>query len=499
MRRAGVRSVRTELVQDTLLLAAADLLGIAFYQDLPFANLPAATLANRLGEAERLLSEALERGAGYSAARHFGLARYSDTSDPRVRRYFERLTALAHARDTQTYYLTRFPDNDRAAHTVDFVLLDARDADPVALLARWRAQHEEPAGIGAFGAAVQPGREGGWRIPRTAAAQARALENGLAALLDVRVPPVAFFVHNWRDTDAAADGRAEVQGAAYGLLDSAGAPRPAFHVVKGFYTGVQRVFAFDAGETVPEARTVEPLVLLGWSIVLTLALLYGLAPRFGALGRRYFTRHDLYQESIQRGYDVHAGLSGALALILAGGAGVVAAAALRALGRTDALATATSAWTLEAQARLIGLLGEPLLLAGAVAVGYSAWILFNMIWLFVVAGRRRRVRPQQALTLVVWSRWTLLVLMVAAMLVATMPIRYATTAAPVLLVLWLGLELAATVRMLNDFGAVVHVPLHRSFGLGVVAPLGVLLAIVGGAFFFGRAELGFLWHLATRS
>ena len=501
LRRDGVRAVRTGLVRDSLLLTAADLLGVAVYQDLPVSNLPATVLLDTLAAAERHLRRALALAEGHPSARHFGLARYSDTSDPRSRPYFERLTALARAAGARTYYLTRFPESDRAAHTVDFVLLDARDGDPMALLARWRARHEEPAGIGAFGAAVRPGREGGWRLPGTPAAQARALENGLADLVAAEAPPVAFFVYRWDDAsgETVRDQRAEVQGVVYGLVDAEGAARPARDVVRGFFTGVQRVFAFDAGTAAPEARTAAPLVLLGWAILLGLGLLYWLAPRFGLLGGRYFGRHDLYRESIQRGYDLNVGLNSLLAAFVALGTGLIWAATLRALARTDALATATSAWSPAGQARLDALLGVPLAVVLLGAVLYGLWVLFNMIWLFLLTGRRHRIRPPQALTLAVWSRWAVVALMVAAMILSTLPARTATTLAPVLLLTWLAVEVVATGRMLYDFAHVSRVPMQRAVLVGFWAPLGVLAVIVLGALLFARAELGFLWHLATRS
>ncbi|HLT46404.1 MAG TPA: hypothetical protein VK002_04175 [Rubricoccaceae bacterium] len=500
MRRVGVRAVRTGLVADTLLLAAADLLGVALYQDLPVANLPAPVLLDTLAFAERRLRAALALAEGHPSARHFGLALYSDTSDPRSRPYFERLTALAHEAGARTYYLTRFPHHDRAARTVDLVLLDARDADPTEVLARWRARHEEPAGIGAFGVAVRPGSAGGWRTPGTPAAQARALENGLGALLALDVPPEALFVYRWRDAGGAVrDQRAEVQGVVYGLVGADGAPRPALDVVRGFFTGTQRVFAFDAGAGPPEARTAAALVLLGWVILLGLGLLYWLAPRFGLLGSRYFGRHDLYRESIQRGYDLNAGLNSLLAAFVALAAGLVWASVLRALARTDALATATSAWSPAGQARLDALLGLPLVLVLLGALVYGLWILFNMIWLYALTGRRRRIRPPQALTLAVWSRWSVAALMVGAMILATLPARTATRLAPVLLGAWLVAEVVATGRMLYDFAHVSRVPMQRAVLVGFWAPVGALAVVVLGALLFARAELGFLWHLATRS
>ncbi|NNF57363.1 MAG: hypothetical protein HKN04_03895, partial [Rhodothermaceae bacterium] len=119
MRRVGARVVRTSVIADTLVLRAGDLLGLAFYQDLPIANLPAPVLLDTLDYATRLLNDALARAQPFASARHFGLTLFSDTSDPRMRPYVEQLTALARERGapgTQVYYLTRFPESDRAAH-----------------------------------------------------------------------------------------------------------------------------------------------------------------------------------------------------------------------------------------------------------------------------------------------------------------------------------------------------------------------------------------------
>ncbi|HEX8386951.1 MAG TPA: hypothetical protein VF576_12250, partial [Rubricoccaceae bacterium] len=249
MRRAGVRAVRTDLVGDTLVLRAASMLGIALYQDLPVRGLPAAHLLRQTDEAARLLAQAIERGRPYPAARRYGLAVACDTSDPRVQPYFERLTEVSHAAGAETYYTTRFPQSDRADGTVDLVLLEAVDGDPAALVARWRARSATPVGLASVVSGTVAGREGGWRTPGSAAAHARGLEDALNALLALQPPPAATFVGLWRDAPEGArrDVRTEVTGARTGLHDEAGRPRPALAVASGFFTGRQRVFAFDAG------------------------------------------------------------------------------------------------------------------------------------------------------------------------------------------------------------------------------------------------------------
>ena len=503
MRRAGVRAARTGVVADTLVLRAASLLGIRLYQDLPVEGLPAAFLVREVEAAAEVLREALARARPYPAARHFGLARASDTSDPRSRPYFEALTALAHqegAPGTQTYYISRFPADDRASRTVDFVLLDARDGDPVALLNRWRSRHEAPVGLASFGTGVRPGRAGGWRTLGSEAAQARTLETAFDEILTLEAPPVVAFVYRWRDAAEDAierDQRAEVTGTRFGLLGEGDEPRAAFDVASGFWTGRQRVFAFDAGVPADRERRASPLLLVGWGLVLGLGFFYAGAPRLSALAPRYFGRRDLYREAVQRGFDLSAFETTGLAVGLAVAAGVVGASVLRALGRTDALVAATASWTPTAQARLTDLLGQPLLLVLGLAVAYGAWLVLILIWLKLMVGRRR-LRPAQALSLAVWSRWAWLPLMVVALALGGIDARLATALAPAFLGLGILIEVVAGYRTMWDLEAVTRAPPARVLLVGFGVPFLLALVALAWLALTARAEIAFLWHLATR-
>ena len=503
MRRAGVRSVRTGLVEDPAVLEAASVLGLSLWQDLPVRDLPATFLVDRTEAAAEMLAVALDRARPYPAARHFGLAQGSDTSEREARPYFEALTALVRDRGapgTQTYYTTRFLRNDRAAQTVDIVLVDARNRDPAAALRVWRARHDTPVGLAAFGAGVRPGRDGGWRTEGSGAAQARTLETALDDLLTLQPPPVVAFVHRWRDaaTDARQDQRAEVAGVQHGLLDAEGEPRPAFEVASGFWTGRQRVFAFDAGQPAGRVRTASPLLLVGWGLVLGIGVLYTVTPRLSALAPRYFGRRDLYRDAVKRGFDLSVLETTGLAVALSLAAGVTVASSLRALGRTDTLVAATAGWSVGARAQLTDLLGEPILLVGVLALAYGAWILLNVLWLNVLAGRRR-IRPAQALSLAVWCRWAWLPLMVIALVLGGIDERLATLLAPTLLVVAVLVEVIAGYRMTWDLHAVKAVPPSRAVLLGFGLPFALAAAGLAWIAIASRAEAAFLWHLATRS
>lgn len=490
MRDAGVQAVRTDLITRAPVLRMADVFGLAVYQDLDVADLPAVRLTDTLAYARRELEAALELAQRHPSAKAFGLARFPDTSTPAACAYFESLADIVRREgpaNTQTYYLSRFVEDDACSGTVDFVLLDARGRDPAGLVRRWQAEQEMPVGVGAFGVTVEDGIEGGYRTPRSQAAQARCFEDGLRALTRLQTAPVAVFAFRWRDAVEAP----------FGLLNAEDQARRAFDVVEGFYTGEQEVFAIDAGET-PVAREDAPtFVLLGWLVALVLAAMLWLAPRFRQIAPRYFSRHENYRETLQRGRGIEGWATFGLAVVLALAAGITGAVILHAAADTDVLAALVGGLEPLAQARVLRVLAAPLLAGLLVGLIYLIWVLLNMLWLFALAGRTHRIRPGQALTLAAWSRWPVFVLMLAAVLVAVQP-EASVRGVPFLLLAWLAIEFVAGVRMLFDFARVARVPVLRAVGVGALVPLGLFLVVGLGMLALAQPELAFLWNLATR-
>ncbi len=260
------------------------------------------------------------------------------------------------------------------------------------------------------------------------------------------------------------------------------------------------MFAFDAGSArdASAPRGASGLLLLGWVLAVGLGVFMVGVPRLATLIPRYFTRHDLYREAVQRGYDLSAGQTAAVGLGLAVAFGIAMSSALRALGRTDALVAATAAWPSVAQERLVVLLGHPFVLVGVLALLAVGWGLLNVIWLNVLAGRRR-LRAAQAMSLVVWSRWAWALLMVAALLLAGLGPQTATALAPFLLGLGALVETVAGYRMLLDFASVARVPAPRALGLGFGVPFLVVAAALFWLSLAAAPEAAFVWHLATRS
>ncbi len=487
MHRAGVEAVRTGLVTDERLLALADTLGLRLFQELPLDYLPARLLADTLAHARRLLAEAWARSRNHPAARHFGLARRSDTADPAACAFFEALAALL-PRDegVQVYYVSAFPRADRCRDTVDFVLYDGHDAlssVPLPL----------PFGLATLGAPVDPGAAPGLRRPYSPEAQARFLETHLTALLDAGAGPVAVFVHRWRDAPAASPANPEPPdpyGRRYGLHDATGTPRPAFAVVAGLYTGRQRVFAFPAGQL--PAPPVPWLPLTGWGLLALLALYYAQSPRARLMVPRYFLAHTFYGEALREGRDVLP-LGSTLLLMAAATAVGMVTALVAETYRTSAAALALL-HTLPPGLRAVatGLLLHPwmaLLLTG------SLYVLVLSLWASVIAltTRRRRLTPAQVFMLVAWPRWSFLLLMLAAMVTASLPAE--ARPLPLLLAVTLALMLGALIRTVIDYARITRpTPLLLATVI-LTHPLVLSLPLAALALSLFGPWLTFLGHL----
>ena len=294
IRALGANAVLTDLIWNDRLLVAADSLGLMLFQDLPIEYLHARGLSDTLAATLLLLNDAIQRGTGHESARHFGLARRSDTSSPVSCEYFSRLTQFAHRTPgIRTYYRSYFARDDTCAQNVDAVLLETTAAhDPSQQLELWTSG--TPVGIGSFGQLATRGAVG-LSDPASAESQARFLETHLRQLLSSDTDVYALFVNRYRDA------RGDFRGG-YGLIDASGRPRHAREVVRGFYSGEQDVFAFRSGQT-PVDRGSWSL-MAAWLAFAIFATTMSFSPRFSMLVIRSFTRQGYYVESLrnERGF-----------------------------------------------------------------------------------------------------------------------------------------------------------------------------------------------------
>ena len=504
MERMGVQAVRTGLIEDPRLLRLADRLGIQFYQELPIEFLPAEALRDTATWAADTLRQALAMARGHRSARHFGLARFSDTSAPAACAYFEELSSLVPAA-VATYYVTAFVEEDQCVDTVDLVLLDARDKEsPGGVIGRWEEAHPEvgtEVGLASVGTWTRAASDrGGLDDPRSAVSQARYLEGALNDLLEVRpdtatAQPDVLFLYRWRsrqDALAALDR----PGRSYGLVGPQNELRPAYEVAEGFYSGGQTLFAFPTGRSIGAA--VPWLTIYGWLVVALLAAGYAGSPRFRRMVPRYFGSHGFYREAVQEGRDimniVSVTLLAAVSLSV-GIAGTVFASALR-----DGLAFQVMLNESVEMREMLGALIEKPWLSVLVFGAVNAAIAFYWSSILALLSRRQRnLSPGQCLALVVWPRWTYHVLMVALLVLITFSPAVSFAGTMIVAALWLAATVYAIIRTIYDYARITRV----SPGMVAVATLlnPVLLLVIVSIFvaleYWGEA--GFLWHLATRS
>lgn len=507
MGAAGFQAVRVPSDIREVVLAEADRLGFSVYVDLSAADLPAARFRERAPALRQELGAVLRLAGRHRSVRHIGLANRSDTSDPRSCEVIAALAEMVREEGPSgmtVYYVTRFPATDRCTRHADILLVEAKDKDPLSVLSPIRERVSVSVGLASYGVGVEPGRRGGWKTIGSEAHQARTLENILDDFLSLAEPPAIAFYYRWRDRSAEELIFPRKTGSRYGLIAEGGEPRRAFEVARGILTGEQALFAIDAGEE--QASNIgsvsgreRTLVLLSWLVLIGVGLMTAGVPHFRSLVRHYFTRKDLFREAVQRGSDLGGSATLACAVLLSIAFGVVVSTALLSLSFSDALPVLLTGVEVSVQRRFAPILERPLLMVLLLALGYAVWIVLSQLWLSIIRGRGRRARAIQTLSLVVWSRWVWILLMVLSLLVPTLPARVSIGFTLGLLLVGVLAEFRAGYRSVSDYAAVVRRPAPRLLALGFAFPAALFLAL--GIFLLVRfgPELIFLWNLATRA
>ena len=503
MQRLGVEAVRTRPIQQERLLWLADTLGIQVFQELPVRRLPAQRLADTLHTMQAMLSRMLAVAQRHVSTRHFGLTELSDTSDPIARAYIRELAQLVRSEGppgSQSYYITSFIEADCCWDEVDFVLLHVRDnPDPTTRITHWQRIHQKPIGLADLGTWIQEGHDGGYQQKHTLANQARYLEDGLrATLFDVQVP--VFFIERWRDRVQAnpvlAPGPELATERRYGLVNAAGEPRPAYEVAEGFFTGKRQVFAFDAGVD-SNSLPVWRLIMMGWLLVAIVGLLFGFTLWVPQIVRRYFFSHGFYLETIRQGRAIEHGLHLVLWGVQAAMAGLIATTAFQIGARTyraSLLFEQMNGWW---QQMVNLFFYNPMLMLLVVA---GIYILLSIGYVILIKVWGGKVRFQQALMIIIWPRWYLLVVMTGALICLSREASWGVYGIGLVLLGWVVFEWLGITRMLIDAAQVTRKSILLTCLVGWSIPvfaIGMLTAILW--FRDAWPEVGFLWHLIVRA
>ena len=497
MHARGVTAIRLESLPpaDTV-WARADALDLRLFVDLPTSAVSGADLETALRNARPALQKIQQLARTHPSIRAVGLGPGVDTSVRAACAPLQTWTQRVHNRSPRlhTYYVTPFTAaHDQCREAVDLLLLDTRGRDdPIERWHRWEST-DATVGIGALGTWTTPDAPAGLNVPHSPQRQARHLERALSSLTDpntVKAPPV--FIYRWQD-----EASAFPPGRRYGLHNRAGNARPAAEVVRGFYTGQQRVFAFSSG-TAPSTAPVVA-ILLSWVLVALLGGLYARNPFVRQTVSRYFAAHGFYRDAVQKGRDV-----GPIEnLVLLGGVGI-------ALGIIGALTAQISApqpeMTLlldalppQVQTMIAPGLTHPTL-TGLVVGGLT--VVLMLVWnalLVLTAQFEGTFSMAQGLMLITWPCWPALLGMLIALVAAIRPPVPTGLLGLLLLLGGIGTILAVTIRVLRDYWAVSGV--SWPWVLLLLLPSPLIVTLVGLILLVTAYDLpvSLLWHLVTRT
>lgn len=503
MQRMGIEALRTPLIWRDTLFALADSLGLQFFQELPFAQLPAQRLVEHQEFAKKTLIEALNKGRNHASARHYGLAQSCDTSDPVAATYFEALMRTIRDKGapyTKGYYTTTFTKHDKVASTVDFVLFSALDEeeDPILKAKQWLSNSDNK-NIGVImGMGVSDDERQGYLVDHSPEAQARYLETMMTHFLVHKDPKVqAVFVYRWRDgqqgrfiQDIHGDQKLE-----YSLVASDNSHRPAMKVMQGFYHDGQKVFAFPAG-TKPEEAT-NWVVIMGWMITILIGFAFVVSFRLQDLLPRYFLAHRSFQDTLQRSRDAQTGTNALLVMAFGLCAGLVCAVIFSMLRPLEPFSYFVTALPEFLRTLVLASLRFPWSFA-LLSAGFFGMLMLALamaMYALALYLNQPHISPQKTLMIAVWAQWPLLLLMIGAVVCYTTFGAGAVIPALILVGIWASLNLTAFLQMMFDFAYLVKRPawLLISSGLGLFAFLGLVYYFF--RFPYWEPEWDFLMHL----
>ena len=493
----GAEAVRVGLVLDPSAYVLSQMHGIRLFQEVDLAYYPASRMAARVDEISAEIDSALAVAATTPVEIFIGLGYWNDTSSEDACDVLAQLTRVVKKAgpSAKTYYITPFIENDRCADVVDFVLLDVRlSQNPELLIERWRAAHDTPVGIAALGASVHPGAGSGFLVPRSPESQARYLERTLGDLVDDQ-NLIALFVDRWAERDPERLRSVDIDGD-YGIMDPDGSARPAAAVVKGFFTGGQRVFAFSAGNAPTEDYSWINLMAF------IAAVLFGFT-YYGSLGlqsvlRRYFLSHSFYLEKVGDARETTTGMTLFLLFCFSLAASIVGTTLVTHLETTN-LWIAITEWS----PRWVSLS----LRAGATYPGFlviAFSVLFagvSLLWavvLSVVTRGTKGLKLNQTLLIVVLPRWPVALIGLLSLVVLNWHIDAPGIVIVGLTGSWLTVVMIYTGRMFSDY--------LRLLGITAMWTIPVLVLALGLAAGTGwlmvstqdlMPEISFLWNLAT--
>lgn len=483
IRRLGFTVVRVAPGVSRDLRAWAARLGVRFYVDLPLAYLTASQLTDTLGYVTRMADSLRASGADSTLA-GIGLGSNHATRSTATCDALQQAAQSVRQRlpRTTVYYQTAFAD-DACPPEAGLPLLDLRDSDESGQRwADWKAAHPDRRAALLLGRAVYPGEEG-LRADHSPERAARLLETTFNALVSDTTQPAFILLHRW--TTIGQD--------PYGLLTDDGLDSTPLTAAADAAQGIPSSPALVAGTVHPNRRA-DWLRVGGWALVLMIGLAFSSMLRMRQLTERFFTASGFFREDVRGSRDGLRLQTAVFATLLLACGAVAVTQLLLVLNDTPASGYlrhvvggaipfgAVTAWLLP-----LGLIG-------------AGWIVLLVIGLsFTLLSRgRHSFTMGQALMIQAWPRWPLVLLLIAALVVPSLPTDYLGGAALALLVVWALIAVGATVHAALTFSSITNTTTPVALLVVLLHPLTWLLLAGVGIYFAMPEQIGLAMDLLLR-
>ncbi len=483
VRRLGFTVVRVAPGVSRELRAWAAQLGVRFYVDLPLNYLTATQLADTLGYVTRMADSLRSSGADSTLA-GVGLGTNHATRSEQA------CTALAQAAqavrqrlpNAAVYYQTAFVD-DACSPDAGLPLLDLRDSDDSqARWADWKVLHPNRPGALLLGRAVYQG-ERGLRADHSPERAARLLETALTALAADTTQPRFALLDRW----------ATLSEHPYGLLTADGFDSDPLMAAADAAQGIPSSPALAAGEARANRRA-DWLRVGGWAVVLMIGLAFSSMLRMRQLTERFFTASGFFREDVRGARDGLRLQTIVLATLMLACGAVAVTQLLLVLNESPASGYIRH---LIGGAVPLGAVTAWLLPLGLVGAGWIVLLIIGTAFTLLSRGRHS-FTIGQALMIQAWPRWPVVLLLIAALAVPSLPAAYAGGAALALLIIWALIAVGATIHAAFTFSSITNTTAPIALLAVLLHPLAWLLFVGIGTVLTMPEQVGLAVDLLLR-
>ncbi len=462
VRRLGFTVVRVAPGVSRDVRAWGARLGVRFYIDLPLEYLTAKQMADTLGYVARMADSLRASGADSTLA-GIGLGANHATKSQATCDALDKAAQSIRQRlpRATVYYQTAFLD-DACSSDALLPLLDLRDADEVPKRwADWKTAHPDRRAALLLGRAVYSGEEG-LRADHSPERAARLLETTFASFASDTTQPAFVLLHRWERSDADP----------YGLLSDDGLDSFSLIAASDAARGIPSSPALAAGAARP-GRMADWLRLGGWGVVLMIGLAFSSMLRMRQLTERFFTASGFFREDVRGSRDGLRLQTMVFATLMLAAGAVAVTQLLLILNDTPASGYVRH---LIGSALPLGAVVAWLSPVALIAAGWVVLLVIGLAFTLLSRGRHSFTLPQ-ALMIQAWPRWPFVLLLIAALVVPSLPGAYVGIAALALLVVWALIAIAATVHAAITFSSITNTTTPVALTVVLLHPLTWLLLI----------------------